>query len=64
MKIGELKLFPTLRQSKIKDHSLEVASTGAACRMQIQQGTGLKARHPIELVCDSLAGIIAAGTRP
>jgi len=33
-----------------------VASTGAACRMQIQQGVGVEAEHPIVLVAQALAG--------
>ncbi len=32
-----------------------VVSTGAACRMQIQQGVGMKAEHPIMLVAKALA---------
>jgi Fe-S oxidoreductase len=31
-----------------------VVSSGAACRMQIEQGTGVKAIHPIMLVADAL----------
>jgi FAD/FMN-containing dehydrogenase/Fe-S oxidoreductase len=83
MKIGELRLFPSLRElaptarmgtlSKAKqrvqipksdekeahtDHDrvgfggggVGVVSSGAACRMQIKQGTGLEALHPIVLV--------------
>ena len=34
----------------------QVASTGAACRMQIEQGTGIKARHPILWVRAALDG--------
>jgi len=49
MKVGELKLFPSLRQSKA-----EVVSSGAACRMQIRQGTGVEALHPIVLVANSI----------
>ena len=37
-----------------------VVSTGAACRLQIQQGTGLKAVHPVLLVQKRLEGIAAA----
>jgi FAD/FMN-containing dehydrogenase/Fe-S oxidoreductase len=60
MKVGELKLFPQLRelktdnnrQSKIANRKSEVVSSGAACRMQIQQGTGVNAVHPIVLVAN------------
>ena len=54
MKIGELKLFPTLRQSAFENRQSQIVSTGAACRMQIRQGTGLEAVHPILLVQSSL----------
>jgi FAD/FMN-containing dehydrogenase/Fe-S oxidoreductase len=66
MKVGELKLFPQLRelkfedntainrQSKIQNRKSEVVSSGAACRMQIQQGTGVNAIHPIVLVAKAL----------
>ena len=61
MKVGELKLFPTLRRAKVgkgewgmENGESEIVSTGAACRMQITQGVGLKARHPIELIRERL----------
>ncbi len=54
MKVGELKLFPALRELRKSDEQVEVAATGAACRMQISQGTGLKAKHPVELVRNML----------
>jgi Fe-S oxidoreductase len=75
MKIGELKLFPALRTlTALKGTSPKsdggsvgfegggegVVSTGAACRMQIQQGTGIEAVHPILLVQKRLEGIAAA----
>jgi Fe-S oxidoreductase len=66
MKVGELKLFPLLRQmngqninqyadnhhSSLINHHSSIASSGAACRMQIRQGTGVEAIHPIVLVAD------------
>jgi FAD/FMN-containing dehydrogenase/Fe-S oxidoreductase len=59
MKVGELKLFPSLLRLKkddLKGESLEstVVSSGAACRMQIEQGSGVPAVHPILLVADLL----------
>ena len=66
MKVGELKLFPLLRelkrvtdetsnrQSPMHNYQSKVVSSGAACRLQIQQGTGVKAIHPIMLVADVL----------
>jgi FAD/FMN-containing dehydrogenase/Fe-S oxidoreductase len=50
MKIGELKLFPRLRGQRLETRDLSVIATGAACRLQIEQGTGIKARHSILLV--------------
>ncbi len=62
MKVGELKLFPLLRKVGAStnfeglEHGLErVVSSGAACRMQIQQGTGVKAIHPIVLIANLLS---------
>jgi Fe-S oxidoreductase len=50
--IGALKLFP-----HIKDHpEALIASTGAACRMQIEQGTGRTAQHPIVLAARAVCG--------
>jgi FAD/FMN-containing dehydrogenase/Fe-S oxidoreductase len=49
-KIGELRLFPIVRE---KGDAL-LAATGAACRLQITQGTGTPAAHPVEMVAQSL----------
>jgi len=61
MKVGELKLFPLLRKAgasatsqSLEDGVERVLSSGAACRMQIQQGTGAKAIHPIVLIANQL----------
>jgi FAD/FMN-containing dehydrogenase/Fe-S oxidoreductase len=56
MKIGGLKLFPFIRQSLIENRKSEIVSTGAACRMQIEQGTGVAATHPIILIKKALLG--------
>jgi len=55
MKVGELKLFPEIREWKTKGSNLEIVSTGAACRMQIRQEAGVEATHPILLVWDLLS---------
>jgi Fe-S oxidoreductase len=48
MRVGELKLFPALRRLNSEEgKNLTVLSSGAACRMQIRQGTGVDAVHPI-----------------
>jgi Fe-S oxidoreductase len=65
MKVAELKLFPQVRalsveksefvrdQSRVPNpQSSIVSASGAACRMQIRQGTGVEAIHPIMLVAD------------
>lgn len=54
MQVGELKLFPALRQSKTGNRKSRVVATGAACRMQIGQGAGIEAAHPIILVRNAL----------
>ena len=61
MKVGELKLFPELRalnregaKSAKEEMGFEVISTGAACRMQIEQGAGTDVSHSVMLIRDWL----------
>jgi FAD/FMN-containing dehydrogenase/Fe-S oxidoreductase len=70
MKVGELKLFPILKnlnragvtlashasagEDSNKGERFEVVSTGAACRMQIEQGTETNVSHPVVLIRDRL----------
>ena len=61
MRVGELKLFPVIRDLAIGNSSIgnrqpKIASSGAACRMQIKQGTGVEAVHPILLVAACVKG--------
>jgi FAD/FMN-containing dehydrogenase/Fe-S oxidoreductase len=51
MKIGELKLFPAIKEVGKGER---IVSSGAACRMQIEQGTGAHAVHPITLVAKQI----------
>jgi Fe-S oxidoreductase len=51
MSIGGLALFPAV-QSKGPDW--ELAVMGISCRQQIEQGTGRKARHLVEVLRDAL----------
>lgn len=51
MKIGELVLFPEIRNS---DTETIIAATGTSCRCQIKDGTGRKAFHPVEILFDAL----------
>jgi Fe-S oxidoreductase len=57
MKVGELKLFPALRELGMEQQGNVVISSGAACRMQIRQGTGMVAIHPIEWIAKRMMEI-------
>jgi len=52
MKIGELVLFPAVRQSKAE---VVIAAPGTSCRHQIYDGTKRKALHPAEILLDALS---------
>ncbi|OFX31596.1 MAG: FAD-binding protein [Bacteroidetes bacterium GWA2_32_17] len=52
MQIGELVLFPEIRKTNSKTI---IAATGTSCRCQIKDGTGRKAKHPVEILYDALA---------
>ncbi|MGA0556371.1 FAD-binding and (Fe-S)-binding domain-containing protein [Larkinella sp. VNQ87] len=52
MKIGELVLFPTVRQ---QPEEVIIAAAGTSCRHQIKDGTGRKAKHPAEILYEALA---------
>ncbi len=52
MKIGELVLFPTVRQ---QPEEVIIAAPGTSCRHQIHDGTGRKALHPVEILWEALA---------
>jgi len=54
MEVGELKLFPKLRNEEVGLQNVMVSGSGAACRMQMVQGAGVNAVHPIVLVRDAL----------
>jgi FAD/FMN-containing dehydrogenase/Fe-S oxidoreductase len=51
MKIGELVLFPTVRQ---QPEEVIIAAPGTSCRHQIKDGTGRKAKHPVEILWEAL----------
>jgi Fe-S oxidoreductase len=51
MQIGELVLFPTVRQ---QPEEVIIAAPGTSCRHQIKDGTGRKALHPIEILYDAI----------
>jgi Fe-S oxidoreductase len=49
MKIGELTLFPAVREARAKSEGVAVIAPGTSCRHQILDGTRVHAIHPIEL---------------
>jgi Fe-S oxidoreductase len=51
-KVGELVLFPEVR--KASGETL-IAAPGTSCRHHIEDGTGRKARHPVEILYEALA---------
>ncbi|GAA4466106.1 FAD-binding and (Fe-S)-binding domain-containing protein [Nibrella saemangeumensis] len=51
MQIGELVLFPTVRQ---QPDDVIIAAPGTSCRHQIKDGTGRKAQHPAEILYQAL----------
>ena len=51
MKIGELVLFPTVREAP---QEVIIAAPGTSCRHQIMDGTGRKALHPVEVLWEAL----------
>lgn len=50
MKIGELVLFPSIRERG----DAEVVAVGTSCRHQIHDGVSYKAKHPIQLLAEAL----------
>ncbi|NIJ55795.1 FAD-binding and (Fe-S)-binding domain-containing protein [Dyadobacter arcticus] len=52
MQIGELVLFPTIRQ---QPEEVIIGASGTSCRHQIKDGTGRKALHPVEILWNALA---------
>jgi Fe-S oxidoreductase len=51
MKIGELVLFPAVRNSS---DDMVIAAPGTSCRHQVKDGTGRRALHPAEILYDAL----------
>lgn len=51
MKVGELVLFPTVRQQTA---DVLIAAPGTSCRHQIHDGTARTALHPAEILFDAL----------
>ena len=51
MQIGELVLFPTIRQQA---SDVIICASGTSCRHQIKDGTSKLAKHPIEILWEAL----------
>jgi FAD/FMN-containing dehydrogenase/Fe-S oxidoreductase len=51
MKVGELVLFPEIRKTP---ETTIIVAPGTSCRHQINDGTGRKALHPIEVMWEAL----------
>lgn len=51
MQIGELDLFPAVRKSTEEEI---IAAPGTSCRHHIEEGTGRKVQHPVEVLWDAV----------
>ena len=51
MQVGELVLFPAVREAEAETI---IAAPGTSCRHQIADGTGKKAKHPVEVLWEAL----------
>ena len=51
MQIGEMVLFPAIRKA---EETTLIAAPGTSCRHQIADGTGRKAKHPVEVMWEAL----------
>jgi FAD/FMN-containing dehydrogenase/Fe-S oxidoreductase len=56
MQVGALQVFPQVKAAG----EAQIVSTGAACRMQIEQGTGVGTEHPLILVAERLKSLSKA----
>ena len=52
MKIGELRLFPTVREKLAGN--VTVSAPGFSCRHQLEHGTGVLPKHPIEVLREAI----------
>ena len=49
-KVGELSLFPTIREHQNNTEQFIVSVSGVSCHTQIEDGTSIKPIHPMQLV--------------
>ena len=52
MKIGELRLFKAIREAQQDNFTL--SASGFSCRHQIEHGTRVQPKHPIELLSEAM----------
>ena len=52
MNIGELRLFEAVREKPPRSFTLSAA--GFSCRHQLEHGTGVQPKHPIEVLRDAI----------
>jgi Fe-S oxidoreductase len=52
MQIGALRLFPAVKEAS--DGGAILAAAGTSCRTQIHDGSGVWARHPIQIVAEAI----------
>ncbi len=55
MKVGELVLFPEIRQKMAGKSTVSIVAPGTSCREQIKDGVGVSASHPLVLVANLIA---------
>ncbi|MDX1955890.1 MAG: FAD-linked oxidase C-terminal domain-containing protein [Chitinophagaceae bacterium] len=51
MKVGELVLFPAVRGASAETI---IAAPGTSCRHQVKDGTGVEAKHPVDVLFEAL----------
>lgn len=51
MNIGELRLFPSIRE---KNGNFILSASGFSCRHQLEHGTGILPKHPIEVLNEAI----------
>lgn len=54
MQVGELVLFPAIRNWKAENRDGQIAAVGTSCRSQITDGTGAIPKHPLVLLFEQL----------
>jgi len=58
MQVGELSVLPKAREiGKLRIGNWELVSSGSACRLQIKQGAGVEARHPLVLIASLINSV-------